>query len=215
MKFKSNKRKKIKSYFSLIIFILICSIFFSLFIIKYYSKEVDKIFKPIATQKARKFITKSINESTLGVDFNKNLINIEKDMNDEIKMINYNSQEVINLLDRITFDIQDKLDLSTNNDYVICYIPFGIIFGNTILNNIGPKIPVKFKMLGDIISNIETEVKSYGINSAYVEVRVYLEVSGVVVLPFSSEKITVRNTIPISISVISGNVPSSYIASYK
>ena len=98
---------------------------------------------------------------------------------------------------------------------VIAEIPFGAIFGNSMLSNIGPKIKIRMKMLGDIVSNVETEIKPYGINNAYVEMRIFLEVNARIVLPFVSEKVVISNVIPISMNIVQGNIPDGYIYSYK
>ena len=70
-------------------------------------------------------------------------------------------------------------------------------------------------MLGDVTSNIETEVKPYGINNAYIEMRISLTVTARIVLPFVSEKVVISNVIPISMNVVQGTVPEAYISSYK
>ena len=65
------------------------------------------------------------------------------------------------------------------------------------------------------MSNIETEVKPYGINNAYVEVRIKLEVTARIVLPFISKKVIISNVIPISMNIVQGSIPEAYISSYK
>ena len=65
------------------------------------------------------------------------------------------------------------------------------------------------------MSNIETEVKPYGINNAYVEVRISLTVTARIVLPFVIENVVISNVIPISMNIVQGNVPEGYIYSYK
>ena len=94
-------------------------------------------------------------------------------------------------------------------------VPFGAIFGNSLLSGIGPKLKLKLKILGDVVSNVETEIKPYGINNAYVEMRIYLSVTARIILPFVNEKVTISNVIPISMDVVQGSIPEAYISSYK
>ena len=112
-----------------------------------------------------------------------------------------------------------KLDYYGNKNNieggVIAEIPFFVIFGNSMLANIGPKIKLRLNILGDITSNIETEVKPYGINNAYVEMRVSLTVTARIILPFVSEKVVISNLIPLSMNIVQGSVPNGYIYSYK
>jgi len=221
MKLKRYRKRKIGDYFSRGLVLIVISLICSLIVINYFAKRVDKIIIPMAESKTRKFVTEIINNATLGVDFSDDLISIDKNDNDEIKMINYNSYEVIKLLDTITGNIQmaiDELELGSyrgREGYVIEEIPFGAIFDNAFLRNVGPKIKLKLSMYSSVVSNIETEVKPYGLNNAYVEMRVFLEVTGRIDLPFVSEEIKVNNVIPISMNIVQGTVPEAYISSYK
>ena len=83
------------------------------------------------------------------------------------------------------------------------------------MRGLGPKIPLKAEMVGSIVSNIETEVKPYGINNAYVETRIFLEVTAIIYLPFVSKEIKISNIIPISINIVQGSVPQGYITTFK
>ena len=76
------------------------------------------------------------------------------------------------------------------------------------------KIPVRYSMVGDIISNIETKVSSYGINNALIEVDIYVEVSMIINLPFVTDRVTISNRIPLAIKVIQGVVPSYYLGGF-
>ena len=227
MKLRKSKKKKMSTYFSFSIIIIVISLICSFIVIDYFDKKANQILLPIAESKTRKVVTMIINsaidENILGDD----LYVIDKDNNNEIKMISYNSYEVTKLINNVTFNIQNKIkDIENGNiDYygddvdiengVIAEIPFGVIFNNSLLNNIGPKIKIRLEILGDVVSNIETEVKPYGINNVYVEVRIKLEVTARIVLPFVSEKVVISNVIPLSMNIVSGTVPDGYIYSYK
>lgn len=226
MKLKVYKKKKISTYIFHTILIIIISLIISLLIINYFSKKANKILLPIAEEQTRKVVTMVINNSCNNVLIKNNLYTIEKNSNDEIQMINYNSFEITKLINEITSNIENdikEIELG-NMDYyknfskeggVIAEIPFGVIFGNSLLNNVGPKIKLRLNILGDIVSNIETEVKPYGINNAYVELRVTLTVNARILLPFVSEKVTISNVIPLSMNIVEGNIPKAYISSYK
>ena len=227
MKLKKYKKKKIGSYFSLGLILIIISLIISFVIIDCFSDRVNKILLPMAESQTRKVVTMIINDACDESMISDNLYVINKDNNDEIKMITYNSFEVTKLINEVTSNVEDmlkdiengKMDYYGNTDGfnkgIISEIPFGVIFGNSLLNGIGPKIKIKLELLGDITSNIETEVKPYGINNAYVEVRIQLEVTARIVLPFVSEKVVISNVIPISMNIVQGTVPEGYITSYK
>ena len=227
MKLKRYKKKKISSYIFMGIIIIIISLILAFVVIDYFAKKANKILLPMAESQIRKVVTMIINSACDEAMMGDNLYMINKDSNEEIKMITYNSFEVTKLINQVTENIENKLQEFENGniDYygnkndieggVVSEIPFGVIFGNSLLSNIGPKIKLRLNILGDIVSNIETEVKPYGINNAYVEMRIRLEVTARIVLPFVSEKVVISNVIPMSMNIVQGSVPDGYIYSYK
>lgn len=224
MKLKKYKKKKLGSYISISLWIVIASLVLSFVIINDFSKKANLVLLPMAESITRKVIAMVINSECDKIKFEDNLYVINKDNDNKIEMITYNSFLVNKVISDVTLNIENKLrDIELGkvdyyNQYgngVIAEIPFGLIYDNSLLNNLGPKIKLKLNILGDILSNIETEVKPYGINNAYVEVRIKLDVTARVVLPFVSEKIHINQVVPISMNVVNGNVPDGYVYSYK
>ena len=227
MKLKRYKKRKISSYITFLFFIIILSLICAFLVIDYFSKKSNEILFPMAESKTRKVVTMIINDACDESFISDNLYEIVRENNDEIKMITYNSFEVTKLINEVTSNIEDMIrgieegdinyygEEDNNDGGVIGVIPFGVIFGNSLLGNVGPKIKIRLKLLGDVTSNIETEVKLYGINNAYIEMRISLTVTARIVLPFVSEKVVISNVIPISMNVVQGTVPEAYISSYK
>ncbi len=210
MRLRGYKKKKIGSYITCQIMIIVVGIIFALLIVNHYAKRFNEVILPIAVAETRKYMTVLINNAAKGVIFDKNLFVIEKEK-EEIKMISYNTYEATKLINEITFNIQDKLD----KDLVIREIPLGLIFKNSLMRNFGPKIKVKIGSISDIISELETEVKPYGINNAMIEVKVHIIANARVVLPLTSNEIKINNMIPISVNIINGNIPEAYFMTYK
>ncbi len=226
MKLKKYRKKKISSYISFGVMMIIISICFAFFIIDYFAKKSNEILLPMAESQVRKVVTMIINSACDKSKISDNLYEVNKDNNDEIKMVTYNSFEVTKLINEVTSNVEGKIrkiEMGNINYYgdkdglggVIAEVPIGAIFGNSMLSNIGPKIKIRMKMLGDIVSNVETEIKPYGINNAYVEMRIFLEVNARIILPFVSEKVVISNVIPISMNIVQGNIPDAYISSFK
>lgn len=227
MKLKKYKKKRVTSYISLGIILIVLSLIVSLIIIHYFSKRANTILYPLAESKTRKVVAMLINDSCNNVIINNNLYVVNKDNNDEIKMITYNSYEVNKLINEVTANIEKMFkdiengtltyygEINNSEGGVIAEIPFGVIFGSSLLSNIGPKIKLRLNLLGDITSNIETEVKPYGINNAYIEVRISLTVTARIILPFVSKQVVISNVIPISMNIVQGSIPEAYISSYK
>ena len=223
MKLRSYKRSKAFVYLTRGLMIIILSVFLALFFINSFSKRASEVIIPMAEAKLRKIVATLINESTNDIKFDKELFTLMKDNDGEIKMVNYNSYEVTKLINKVTGNIESRLDKIHDGseeearlrEYTIQEVPFGVLFGHTLLRGVGPKIKIKSEMVGSIISNIETEVKPYGINNAYVETRIYLAVRARIYLPFVSKDVEISNVIPISLNIVQGSVPQGYIASYK
>ena len=156
--------------------------------------------------------------NTLRIIMN-NVGKINKNSNDEVEMVTYNTYEVTKLIDKITMNIQDEFNGleygKVNDEFVLQKIPFGVIFGNVFLRNLGPKINIRFDMIGNVLTNIETEVKPYGINNAYVETRVFIEANARIIIPFVTKNVKITNVIPISINIYQGKVPNGYITSFN
>ena len=214
MKLKRYKKKTIGNYISKEIIIISISLIVALFIINYFYDKYNKVILPLAEVDTRRYMTEVINKATDNIIFNNDLFVINKDNHNEIKMITYNSNEATKLVNQITYNVQNKFD-SENNSYVIEEIPLGIIFNNALLKNFGPMIKIKLKIIGNVLSELETEVKPYGINNALVEVRVKLKANGKIILPLVSKDILVSNVVPISINIVNGNIPEAYISSFK
>ena len=215
MKLKKYKKRTVGSYFTREIIIVLLSVIVSVIVVNRFSHNYNKQLLPVAEAEARKYMTMVINDATKGVKFDKNLFTIQRE-NDEIKMINYNSYEATKLINEITNNIQDRLNnYDSYYNSMIGDIPLGLIFENGLIKNFGPKIKVRIDMVGDVISQLETEVKPYGINNALVEVRVRIEGNVRVILPLTSKEIKINNMIPISINIINGKIPEAYFSSYK
>ena len=79
-----------------------------------------------------------------------------------------------------------------------------------MLSNLGPKIPVKINLDGDVITSLNTEVKDYGINNALIKISVNVKVYMNVIIPFKTEEIIIETNIPIVMRIVEGEIPSYY-----
>lgn len=226
------KHKKISNIIILIIILVIICI---LIIFKIFNNRIRPVFLNIAESEAKKIATLVINDavsrqlaSDLTVD---KLFNMTTDNKGNITSIDFNSVMVNKVLTTTTsttilnlkyieegkidmLELPDSIIVSYDKEDlkkgIIYYIPTGTIFGNTILSNIGPKIPVKFSLIGSVTSNINTKITNYGINNALIEVYVELTVGIEVILPLITDTTEVKTSIPIAIKLIQGNIPEYY-----
>ncbi|WP_338750978.1 sporulation protein YunB [Bacillus sp. FJAT-52991] len=107
-------------------------------------------------------------------------------------------------------DVEIENEGTKNMEGIVYYIPLGQVTNNALLGNLGPQIPIRFHAVGDVSSNVKTKVKPYGINNAYVEVFIELEVNVQIIVPFATEYSTVKQDIPVAMGLIKGEVPNFY-----
>jgi len=230
-----KKKKSLKNNLLKLIVIIIISIFCSFILIGYYSKTISPFFMTYAEDEIRRLTTLVVNDSVNNDFFDEledeKIYNIIKDDSGEIKLLTFNTKNVNIWLNSISIMIQNNLKAIENGDLdflkleesfinsydgnllkegIICEIPFGAFLNNSLISNIGPKIPVKFNLLGNVNTELKTNVKEYGINNALLEVSVEVSVDMRVNLPFVSNKITITSSLPISVKMIQGTIPDFY-----
>lgn len=229
-----NKNKQVK-IINKIIIVAMLLILFIVLAFRFINKKVSPILFSYAESSVKKLTNLVINRAIskqlteeLNID---DLFIITKDNDNKIKTIDFNPILVNKTLTIITNNIQlnlkyleegkiDLLELPDNIDIdidekkiskgIIYEIPSGVIFNNSVLANIGPKIPVKLSIIGDIVSTVNTKVTNYGINNAMIEVNIIVEVEEMVILPVTTKRIKVETSIPVAIKLIEGQVPNYY-----
>lgn len=206
-----------------IVTIFIC-IFLSVISIGFIGQRVIPVFMEYAVSEIKNISVKIINNTISNEldSFDNNMIEISKNNDNQIQMVDFNSKVVNKILTNLTKRVLSNLEEIENgkkdlafdklniSDEIIYEIPLGRITNNIFIGNLGPKIPVKLSIIGDAYSNIKTNVKEYGINNAIVELIVNVTVFERVVMPFISEKVDISVDVPISIRIIQGEIPRYY-----
>lgn len=95
-------------------------------------------------------------------------------------------------------------------DGIVFFVPLGQAANLPIIGNLGPKIPIRFHLIGNVHTNVDQEIIEFGINNAYVEVAVHIKVNVQIIVPFASKSATVEESIPVAIGLIRGTVPNIY-----
>ena len=153
---------------------------------------------------------------------------IVKNNDGEIESINFDTTILNEALIIVSKNVRKKLneleegknlpsEMFYNNlnkkikNKIVYMMPIGIVFNNAFLYNLGPKIPVKIEYSGNVGLDVKTSVKAYGVNSALIEVYVYVEVTQRTILPFTSKDTKLTSKIPIVLKVVKGSV-SNYMS---
>lgn len=214
-----NKKKKI--FLITIIIIIIISIIITFYI----NKNVLPIIKNYSVAEMKRVATTIINRSVTDYTFENinvdELFIISKNKNDDIVTITLDNRIINIITNKISDVCEDNLrnveegkfneikkNFNIGEEYFS--IPSGVFLGNSLLSNIGPGIPMSFKLIGNVNSEILTDVKEYGINNSLITISLEIKVELMVILPISSEFIMIKNNIPIAIKIIQGKVPEIY-----
>lgn len=233
---KNNKYKFFHKKSNLIVLILM-SIFMGIVWLFWFSnKRITPIIMDYAEIQAGRIATLVINQAITKEVTNEiemeDLFIIIKDDNGNIKSMDFNPLAVNKMLSMVTSNVHMYLRSLENGDVdelgllngslseynaeklkqgIIYEVPTGVVFGNPMLYNIGPKVPVRLSLIGDIVSNIDTKITSYGINNALIEIIINISVVEQVMLPFASKKVTVSTNVPVAIKLVQGTVPNYYL----
>lgn len=90
---------------------------------------------------------------------------------------------------------------------IVFYVPLGQATNIPLLGNLGPKIPIRFHLIGNVESSIGTDIREFGINNAYVEVFIYMKVNVQIIIPLATTSSVVEQRIPVAIGLVKGPVP--------
>ncbi len=228
MKLKTKRKKNKKKFlFEVLVFVLIASFL----LLQLISKKINPIILNYASIETKRFTTALINSSIdqeIIEKIDDQLFTVTKNKEGEIQLIDFNSQKVNQLLNLISKKIENKMiDLEEGNikdlnvskalkgyrfknlkNGVVCEIPVGVLFGNSLFANLGPVIPVKLSFLGEVMTNLNTKVKSYGVNNAYLELYAHVEVRQRITMPITTKEQNVVLEVPLTMKIIQGKVPN-------
>ena len=165
----------------------------------------------IAETKAKIAATENINEAIMNYinsndDFN-NLLTIQTDSSNKITYTNLNTSKANELKANITSLAINSFNQDNTKNLSI---PAGVLTGSVILSGLGPNIPIKYMLSGNVNSNFESKFESAGVNQT--KHTVYLNVSmeiSVYILPYKT-KAQIDTNIPVAETIIVGNVPNVY-----
>lgn len=216
------KRKWLKlliTFILLIIFTFIILVFLSNKVMPFYMNYSEAEMKRVVTTVINKSVTEEVtnqlevdslfvlkkeNDNTIIVDFDPVIVNR---VMSKISDVVYNNLKLISKKDKLTLE-------KYNLDESYFYIPSGIIFNTTMLNNVGPRIPINLEIISSVNPNLKTEVTEYGINNSLIEVYINVIVDVKMILPMYSNTMQIVVVLPLAVKLIQGEVPKYYQRGY-
>ena len=230
------KRDKGSNLFTLSLYILLLAFISAGIVIWYFGNllgdnlvrsaalEVNRITSIIVNNGVRKYLSDNRNLEIVEI------IRSE----DKIEVIRYNTGNVNKISMDISNSIEQDINYMISGDFkkidfslskiadsyydkvdngLILGISIGNITGNSLLANVGPRIPLKIEMVSNVNVDVKNEITEYGMNNALMEVYIEISVNPVIVMPFMSKEISVVNKVPLVTEIIQGEIPDSYFNS--
>ncbi|WP_235549567.1 sporulation protein YunB [Paenibacillus sp. Soil766] len=200
-----TSRKKVL-WIGLLILVLFCIQFF-IFLERNLRPPLMNLAKVRVKQIATQAINSAIADHVAGGTNAEELIDWKMDKNNKITgfMLNYNEHM------RITSEAIKTVQGELNNlESTADHIPLGQAMNSAILASFGPDIPIRLLPVGSVKVDINTRTQNVGINMVMFEVYVHIVAEVSVIIPFDSETEIVETEIPISYSLVVGDVPTYY-----
>lgn len=231
LKKKMKKSKKCLIFFLSVLFLFFCMFF-------WLNKKIEPFLENYAELEIKKFANLIINHA-VSTEIKKNsqvdqLFTIEKDNDGNIVAMDFNTFFVNQFLSSVMNTIHEELTQIENGEVkeentellnryqkeklekgILYEVPIGLFLDFPLWINLLPKVPIKFQFLGDVSSHIHTKITNYGINNAFVEVNIEVEVSMMSMLPFFSQRFTVQSEVPMIMKLVEGTVPNYYFHGFE
>ncbi|MEA4986632.1 MAG: sporulation protein YunB [Anaerovorax sp.] len=204
---KQNRQGGTRGFLCLILIFLLliyCTFFFL--------RVIKPAITSVSEMRVKAIVTQTINEAIREKfieDINAGqLLEIKFDKDGKITLVQADTVAMNRLSADMTVRIQKKL-MDLRNTKI--QLPIGSLMGSQILSQMGPKFNLSILPMATTEVNFKTEFESTGINQT--RHRVYLEVNSnaKVLVPFSSNKMKLKNTVLVAETIIVGDVPQSYI----
>lgn len=214
------KKKKIKNNkFGIIIFFVII---FDVIIFNIFGKELGENISysaKIKIEELTKFYLNDIIKKYLNVDtnnyiiinsVNNNIVNVDINNTKTNKLL----RDVINDLEGIVFNIEKgeitnyhNLEMIRGNNGIVVLMPIGVVFDNSLVSKLGPKIPIRVSFLENIEAYVDVKVENYGINNSLIKLFINIKIEEVIELPINRERNDIEYNFLIASKLINGEVP--------
>jgi sporulation protein YunB len=206
MKLKKKKSLK-RKIFLILLLIITCSILLIYYISNKVMPTILISSENIVRETGMNIISENVSDRIISILDKQELFKIEKDLDGNIESIDYNTKVVNEILKEVSIVSYDNFQkYEKEKDGIITHVPVFSGSKNIFFSNLGPKVPIKLVLDGNVITSLETNVREYGYNSALIEISVKIEANTEVILPFKTSNKKITNIVPISIKIVEGNV---------
>jgi sporulation protein YunB len=206
--FKKRRRFSSTAFF---IILLILSVSFVYYL-------VDRNLRPtiiaIAESRANLMVNDAVSEAVQARVAEENLqyqdlVNIHKDNNGRIVMMQANTVRINKISTDITLEVDRALKQIENEQL---NISLGQAIGSHFLADHGPEIKVNILPVGSVNVLVTDNFDSSGINQTRHQIKVDLKTKVKIAIPLYNNDINVHTVVPLTESIIVGDVPETWVS---
>ena len=232
-----KKKKSKKHLFSFLLYLFFVCFIFAFFFIYYFHRTLGPGLIRCAEDEVEKLSVLTLNNGVRKYMANHDMgdiLQIVRKENGDISLVRYDTKKLnqftIELTSLLTKDLDllvkgnfEDLDLDigriSSNSYlkvdegILFMISLGSATGNSLLANIGPKIPLNLSVIGNVQTDVHSKVTNYGLNNAMIEIFVDIQMQMVIQKPFLSKKVKIKKSIPLTMEMVQGEIPNYYLDS--
>lgn len=232
-----KKKKSKKHLFSFLLYLFFVCFIFAFFFIYYFHRTLGPGLIRCAEDEVEKLSVLTLNNGVRKYMANHDMgdiLQIVRKENGDISLVRYDTKKLnqftIELTSLLTKDLDllvkgnfEDLDLDigriSSNSYlkvdegILFMISLGSATGNSLLANIGPKIPLNLSVIGNVQTDVHSKVTNYGLNNAMIEIFVDVQMQMVIQMPFLSKKVKIKKSIPLTMEMVQGEIPNYYLDS--
>lgn len=171
---------------------------------------IEPILDTLVKDKAKSVATIICNEESTKIITNyqyQDFITIHRDKDNNITMIQSNIVPINYIISDVGEKIQKRINEMTNEKI---HINLGGFTGSRLLAGIGPNIPIKVSLVGNVETDLRSEFKSQGINQTIHRIYLQVDCKINVLTPYHTTEEKISNQVLIAENVIVGKIPEAY-----
>lgn len=208
---KHYSKAQTKRYKSFIVIIIALFIVFNLLLTLFDKKVMPSVLN-ISETMMRAEAIKTINTVSVEVfdeeTSKKDIVKIERDKNNKINSISADTIVLNKLSSEIAIRCNERLEeLGAKG----IEVPLGWMTDKSVYYNLGPKITIEMEPLGNIESSYESVFESAGINQTRHKIYLNVKAKIKIIIPMYTKEFDVDAQIPLSETIIVGEIPDAAI----
>jgi len=168
------------------------------------------LFDTLCAKEAESIATLISNEQATNVMKNysyDDIMKIEKDSENNIKMISANMIAINEIISDVAIKIQEELN---KQDRTTIGIRLGTFTGSKLLSGRGPLVKIVISPVGAVETDLRSEFIAQGINQTLHRVYLQVDCRVNILTPFNSMEREISNQVLLMENIIVGNIPDSY-----